>query len=138
MQVLLDRGEKNFRYLNHTKDKILKLRNTVQWNEKRLIGYEDADWGGDMKNRKSNSGYIFMYLGASVAWTSHKQAMVTLSSTEAEYIALTEASQEAVRLRRILDDLQQIVADPPLIYEDNPELYKNVGECKVVTVDKAH
>ena len=89
-----------------------------------MIGYVDADWGGDAKGRKSNTGYVFKYFGAPMSWASRKQSMVTLSSTEAEYIALTEAAQEALWLRRLLDDLNQDIVGSTLLFEDTQSCIK--------------
>ena len=109
-----------FRYLKYTIDKKLRLGNTEATNDKRLIGYADADWGNDAQDRKSNTGFCFRYLGSTILWTSRKQAMVTLSSTEAEFIALAEASKEAVWLRRILEDFNQTtIIEPTVLFEDN-------------------
>jgi hypothetical protein len=52
-------------------------------------------------------------------WASRKQSMVTLSSTEAEYIALTEAAKKAIWISRILKDLNQVVAESTVFYENN-------------------
>lgn len=113
-----------FRYLIHTKDKRLRLGTPGEKQAYQLIGYADADWGGDVHDRKSNTGYCFKYLGAPISWTSRKQTMVTLSSTEAEYIALVEATQEALWITRILKDLNQELIGPPVIYEDNQSCIK--------------
>ena len=99
-----------FRYLNHTKDKKLRLGGVYDHEERQLIGYADADWGGDSEDRKSNTGYVFKFKGAPIMWSSHKQSMVTLSSTEAEYIALSEAAQEAVWIQRLLNELIKTLA----------------------------
>ena len=85
-----------FRYLSHTKDMKLKLGDVNEQCNKQLIGFVDADWGGDSDDRKSNTGYLFKYLGAPISWSSKKQSLVTLSSTEAEYVALSEAGKEAL------------------------------------------
>jgi len=61
-----------------------------------LIGYSDADWAGDIETRRSTSGYVFVLNGGCISWRSKKQRTVALSSTEAEYMALSEATQEAV------------------------------------------
>ena len=70
-----------------------------------IEGYSDSDWAGDKESRKSTSGYIFMLNGGPVSWYSKKQAIVALSSTEAEYIALTLAAKEATWLRLLLTEL---------------------------------
>ena len=67
------------------------------------VGYSDADWAGDLDNRKSTSGYIFNLCEGAVSWRSKKQSCVALSMAEAEYMALASAAQEAVWLRRLLD-----------------------------------
>jgi hypothetical protein len=113
-----------FKYLIHTKDKKLKLGNIQQWDNMQLTGYADADWGGDTTERKSNTGYFFKYLGAPIVWASRKQTLVALSSTEAEYIALSEATQEAICLRRLLEDFNQQITGPTVIYEDNQSCIK--------------
>ena len=63
-----------------------------------LIGYSDADWGGDLSTRRSTLGYVFQIQGNTVSWCSKHQACVSKSTTEAEYnfIALSTASQEGV------------------------------------------
>ena len=85
----------------------------------RLVGYSDADWGGDIIDRRSLSGYIFRLGGASLSWRSKKQPVVALSSTEAEYIALCAAVQEAVWLRSLLKDLSFEQKDATTLFEDN-------------------
>ena len=59
-------------------------------------GFSDADWGGDLDDRKSTSGYIYLMAGGSVSWCSRKQSSVALSTSEAEYVALLSAAQEAI------------------------------------------
>ena len=49
-----------------------------------LVAYSDADWAGDVNDRKSTSGYIFQLSGAAVSWRSKKQNCVALSSAEAD------------------------------------------------------
>ena len=61
-----------------------------------LLGYSDADWAGDHTDRKSTTGFCFTMSGAAVVWLSKKQPCVALSTTEAEYIALCAATQEAI------------------------------------------
>ena len=78
-----------YRYLKKTKHKKLKLGAVSENQNNDLTIYVDADWGGDRTDRKSNSGYCMTYKGCTIAWRSKKQSLVTLSSTEAEYIALT-------------------------------------------------
>ena len=70
-----------------------------------VIGFTDADWAGDVVERKSTSGYVFQICGGTVSWRSKRQEIVALSSTEAEYKALSFAAQELMWLRSFLKDL---------------------------------
>lgn len=84
------------------------------------MGYVDSDWAGDSTDRRSTTGYIFKVFNCSVSWASKKQATVALSSTEAEYMALSVAASEACWLRFVCQDLmmlEQFVC--VTLYEDN-------------------
>ncbi|KAL1516533.1 hypothetical protein ABEB36_000440 [Hypothenemus hampei] len=63
-----------------------------------LSGYSDADFAGDIDSRKSTTGYVFKLNGGAITWQSRKQGCVALSTTEAEYVAASEATKEAVWL----------------------------------------
>lgn len=67
-----------------------------------LNGFSDADYGGDLDHRRSTTGYIFTHNGGPVAWCSRRQTCITLSTTEAEYVAASETSREAIWLRHLL------------------------------------
>lgn len=84
----------------------------------KLEGYCDADWGGS-DTRRSTTGYIYTINGTPITWSSKLQDTTALSSTEAEYMALTNATTEAIWLRRILTDLGHPQTAPTTIYEDN-------------------
>ena len=64
-------------------------------SEDLLIGYFDSSYADDISDRHSTCGYIFYFMGCPVSWRSKKQDILALSSTEAEYIAATEAAKEA-------------------------------------------
>ena len=66
-----------------------------------LKGYTDADMAGDLDNRKSTTGYLFTFSGGAISWQSKLQKCVALSTTEAEYIAVTEAGKEMIWLEAI-------------------------------------
>jgi transposase InsO family protein len=84
-----------------------------------IIGYADADWANDIEDRKSITGYVFKVFGSTVSWTTRKQSTVSLSSTEAEYIALSHAVCEAIWIMNIMEDIGYQQDQPMKIYEDN-------------------
>lgn len=84
-----------------------------------LHGFADSDWANDQIDRRSTTGYLFKVFGNTVIWTSKKQSLVTLSSTEAEYVAACAAAQECIWLERVLKDLYITVEHPISIFEDN-------------------
>jgi len=59
-------------------------------SNKLLVAYSDSDWGQDHEHHKSTTGYFTMLAQEITSWLSHKQKSVALSSTEAEYIALSD------------------------------------------------
>ncbi|WVZ78040.1 hypothetical protein U9M48_025815, partial [Paspalum notatum var. saurae] len=73
--------------------------------EAHLVGYSDSDHGGDIDTSKSTSGILFFLGKCLVSWQSVKQQVVALSSCEAEYIAASTASTQALWLARLLGDL---------------------------------
>ena len=84
------------------------------------VGYTDADWAGDVDDRKSTSGYVFLLSGGAISWKSQKQRCVALSTAEAEYVAMASAAQESVWLRQLIAELTNTSTDSPtLIFEDN-------------------
>jgi len=116
------------RYLKQTIS--LKLKLSAD-NNLELVGYVDADWGGDVSDRKSTSGYLYMIGQSPISWSSKKQVSVAISSTEAEYMSASYASQEAVWLHQLLDDLGVAVPRPTLIYEDNQGCIKLTATQKI-------
>lgn len=89
------------RYLQGTADHGLVFKRTGL----PMVGYSDADWAGCIMDRRSFSGYVFILGAAAISWKSQKQRTVALSSTEAEYVSLSEAAKEALYLRRLLLEL---------------------------------
>ena len=107
---------KRVRYLKGTPDLALKFVKSVDGT---LTGYSDADWAGDLDDRHSTSGNLFIMAGGTISWTSKKQPTVSLSTAEAEYMALSTATQEAIWLRRLLADLNMEQSQPTVIMGDN-------------------
>ena len=86
------------RYLRGSDNVGLRFRRTG----KALEGFVDADWANCPNDRKSYTGFVFALAGCPITWEARKQRTVALSSTEAEYMALSEAAKEATYLRRLL------------------------------------
>ena len=84
-----------------------------------LLGYSDSDWAGDIVTRRSTSGYVFQLGQSTISWCSKRQQTVAKSSTEAEYVALSIASQEVIWLRRLLSDLRVDMSAATEMMEDN-------------------
>ena len=91
-----------------------------------IIGDSDADWSGDLNDRKSTTGYYFKFEGngGAISWEVKKQATVALSSAEAEYQAMAAAVQEAIYLRALLEDFGLQMKKPIDIGEDNQSCIK--------------
>ena len=84
-----------------------------------LHGYSDSDWAGCVDSRKSTTGNVHLLGNCAISWSSKKQSIVALSSTEAEYVALCSAAQETVWLRNLLSDIGCTQNTATLIREDN-------------------
>ena len=82
-------------------------------------GYSDSDWGNDVSERRSITGWVFLLYGCAVSWQSRKQRSTALSSVEAEYMATAAATKEAVWWRRFLTELGLPPPGPTLIYSDS-------------------
>jgi len=104
-------------YLFATKSKGLVFER-VPDDEYRLEGYVDADFADCPETRKSTTGYVFTLGGTPIQWSSRRQKLVTTSSTEAEYVAATEAVCEGLWLHRVTNELG-LKSEKLLLHEDN-------------------
>jgi len=89
-----------YRYLLGTKDWSLVYGGKTE----DLQGFVNAD-GASQEHRRAISGYVFMLDGGAVSWTSKKQELITLSTTEAEYVAATHAAKEAMWLKELFGEI---------------------------------
>ena len=74
-------------------------------SNKGLIRYSDADYGGDLQDRKSTSGMVFTLFGGSISWASTKQKTVATATVVAEYVALMPAIKEALWLKQLFKEI---------------------------------
>nr|KYP66838.1 Retrovirus-related Pol polyprotein from transposon TNT 1-94 [Cajanus cajan] len=72
----------------------------------RLVAYSDSDWCGDLVDRRSTMGQVFLFSGSPISWSSKKQTVVVLSTCEAEYIAACSAACQALWLSSLLSELK--------------------------------
>ena len=112
-------------YLNITKSYAIgfsMFKKQSATEDLNIIGYTDADWGGDIATRKSTSGYVNLlssklnkdYKGSitfPISWNSKLQKTVALSSCEAEYMAYKESFKETIYINSLLSELPRNVQD---------------------------
>jgi transposase InsO family protein len=105
------------KYLSGTQEhSLIYARNTPL----PLTGYTDADWGNCPVTRRSVTGYLSQFNGHLISWQTKKQPVVSLSSCEAEYRALTDFSCELLWIRQFLEEVGLLGQDgPTVVHEDN-------------------
>ena len=81
-------------------------------NYYKLVGYSGSDWGGDVDDRKSTTGFVFFMGDIAFTWILKKQHIVTLSTCEAEYVAATSSVCHAIWLRNLLKELSLPQEEP--------------------------
>ncbi len=91
-----------FRYLQGTLQFKLRFGGLSHQD---VVGYCDADWAGDLEDRRSTTGFVFMMGGGATSWTSKRQPTIALSTTEAEYMASTQATKEAIWMTKLMKEL---------------------------------
>lgn len=113
-------SEKNFKIFKNSLDCSLVYKAT---GDIKITDYADVDWANNAINRKSYTGYVFMFTKGPISWEARKQRSVALSSTEAEYIALSECTKEAIYLKKMLNELIEF-NKPITLYNDNQSAQK--------------
>ena len=109
------------RYLLNTRDYGITYQQEgrgVEGYGHNLAGFTDADFAGDVNDRKSTTGWIFTFNGAPVSWASKKQGLVTRSSMEAELVAGSMATAEGIWLVRLGKDFKHDFTPIPM-FTDN-------------------
>ncbi|KAE8722786.1 AMP-dependent synthetase and ligase family protein isoform 2 [Hibiscus syriacus] len=105
-----------------------------------INGYVDSDYAGDLDKSKSTTRYVFKVVGGAVSWVSKLQSVVATSTTEAEYVAATQASKEAIWLKILLEELEH---NQEYVEEGTVDMQKihtkdNIADfmTKAINVDK--
>ncbi|GKV41340.1 hypothetical protein SLEP1_g48885 [Rubroshorea leprosula] len=114
--VHLKAAKRILRYIKGTTDFGL---NYFASNDFTLRGFSDSDWAGDIDDRKSTTGCVFYMGDTAFTWSLKKQPIVTLSTCEAEYVALNSCVTHVVWLRNLLKELRVTQEGPTKIYVDN-------------------
>lgn len=87
--------------MRRTKDLLL----VYGGNSLKVEGYTDSSFQSDVDDSKSNSGYVYTLNGGAVCWKSSKQDTTVDSTTEAEYIAASDAAKEGVWVKKFITDM---------------------------------
>ena len=120
------------RYLRGTTNLNITYKNGIDDDNDRLVGYVDADHAGDPDEGYSTTGYVFYFAGGPLYWKSQRQTIVTLSTVEAEYVALSKGGQECVYLRDLMSSAGFERAQATTMHEDNS------GALKLANTDHYH
>ncbi|KAF7493789.1 Copia protein [Sarcoptes scabiei] len=104
------------RFLVWTSDRKLCLGKR---SEKVLELYVDSDFASDVVTRKSQTGFIIKLYGSSILWVSKKQSTISLSSSEAEYVALASGVSSMLGVMNLLKEIGLTPALPLPVFEDN-------------------
>ena len=109
------------KYVVDTKDHglVMEPKNNDNNNLWEMQAYCDSDYAGDLDGCKSILGFIIYICGCPISWKSRGQKAVTLSSSEAEYVAISELCAEVMFLKQVLEFLQVEVKLPIIIRVDN-------------------
>ena len=107
------------RYIQATKDMELRFDGTELSMDLDFHGYTDAGWSQDPDNSRSTSGFLFMSNRGPISWSSKQQSMVALSTTESEYIGLSNAGQHLAWLRTFFDEIGHPQKGPTQLFCDN-------------------
>ena len=112
------------RYLAGTKDLRITYRKPQQSQShlELLHRFTDAAYANN-SNYHSTSGYVFIVGGGAVMWESRKQTSMAISSTEAEYVALSEAARESKWLQVLYEELGFEQNYPIPLFGDNQGLF---------------
>ena len=87
------------------------------------MAYSNTDWGGDLETHRSTSGYEMFLGNGIVSWLSRRQCNITLSSTEAEYVGMTEASKQISWIRNLLSEMRFNIKSIPLLVDNQGAMF---------------
>jgi len=120
-ELHLQAAKRILRYLKGTTSYGIFYR---KGGEKDLFCFTNSDYAGDEEDSKSTSGYVFLLSSGAVSWMSKKKPIVTLSTTEAEFVAAAASTCQAVWMRQILRNLSHVQESCIVIMCDNSSTIK--------------
>ena len=88
-----------------------------------LIACTDSDWASDPSSWKSQSGYFLKLAGGAISWTLRAQRTIMLSSTEAEYMALSDCSRQVVWMHTLLGELGYNLKPIPICGDNQGSIF---------------
>jgi hypothetical protein len=121
-----DAADRVLKYLYKTKELCLVFG--VRIDTTFFVCASDASFADNRIDRKSSQGYIMKLFGGPVAWRANKQDTVTTSSTEAEFLAISQTAREAIFIRRLMDSLSLQLHEPLMIDCDNKQTIRLLTE----------
>ena len=92
-------------------------------SNKGLVAYTDSDWAADPIKRRSVTGYFFKLANGIISWQSRSQKTVALSSTEAEYMALSDCSRQAVWMKTVFSELGMPLGPIPICGDNQGSIF---------------
>jgi hypothetical protein len=87
-------------------------------SKRTLEGYADAD-GSMAEDRRAITGYTFLVDGSAVSWSSKRQEIVSLSTTESEYVVAMHGGKEVLWLRSLISEVFRTLQEPTTLFSDN-------------------
>ena len=125
------------RYLGSTKNLALHYNGA---NHDGFLGYTDSDWAANPDDRKSITGYVLFLANSPVSWLTRRQKTVALSSTEAEYMAMSDTTQQISWIKSLLGEIHFSIPKVLLYYDNQGAIFlatnpaqkqcsKHIGIC---------
>lgn len=91
--------------------------------DSQLIAYADSDWASDPSSRRSQTGYFLRLANGIISWTSRVQKTIALSSTEAEYMALSDCSRQVIWIKNLLGEIGYKLGPLPICGDNQGSIF---------------
>lgn len=101
-------------------------------SDDKIFTFSDSDYAGDTETRRSTTGYVLKLRSTTITWKSQRQNTVTLSTTEAEYVAACHSIKELIWVKRLLRSLTPTI-QTTLLYIDNQSALRLIKKNRSFT-----